>query len=95
MAAPISILNGQYQVNGGTWVSTTGTVSNGDTLKVRRISSSSYSTTVTCNVTVGDYSTSFSITTRSNSPTPFTLTPVTNAEVITQYESNMITLSGL
>lgn len=95
MPASISIANGEYQINGGAWTASNGTVNNGDTVKVRRMSAPTYETTVSCTLVVGDYSTTFQITTRDNSPTPFTFTPVTDAEINTQYESNTITISGL
>lgn len=96
MAAPISITGGEYRKNGGSWVSTAGTVTNGDTVQVRRTSSASYVTMVSLTLTVGTYSTDFEITTKSDdTPTPFTFTAVTNADLSTSYESNTITISGL
>lgn len=93
MASPISILNGEYRVNGGSWVSTPSTVNNGDTVQVRRFSSSLYNTLVYARLTVGTYSADFNITTKVNTePQPFTFTPVTNAELSSNYDSNIVTL---
>lgn len=96
MAAPISITGGEYRINGGSWVSTSGTVDNGDTVQVRRTSSASYNTLVSLTLTVGTYSTDFEITTKEDdTPTAFYFTPVTGAELSTSYESNTITIAGL
>jgi len=61
----ISITGGQYQINGGAWVSTTGFVNNGDTVKVRQTSSGSGGVTTNTVLTVGTYSDTFSVTTIS------------------------------
>lgn len=62
-ASPISVSGGEYRINGGTWVSGTGAVNNGDTVQVRGTSSSSYSTAVSVVLTIGGVSGSYSITT--------------------------------
>lgn len=67
----ISVVSGEYSINGGAFTSTPGTISLGDTLRLRRAASASYLTTVTVTVTVGNYSTTFSITTIVEPPYPF------------------------
>lgn len=62
-AANISVTNGEYQVNGGSFVSTPGTVNNGDTIAVRHISSASFLTQVTTTLTVGTVQGTFNTTT--------------------------------
>lgn len=64
----ISIVNGEYRINGGTWVSTAGTISNDQTAQVRRTSSASYDTSVGATLTVGTYSDTYSILTREALP---------------------------
>jgi hypothetical protein len=65
-AAAITITGGTYDINGsGTFVSTEGTVSNGDTVRARGTSSGSYLTAVDVEVTIGGVSDTFSITTQS------------------------------
>jgi M6 family metalloprotease-like protein len=59
----ISITGGTYSINGGVYTSTTGTVSNGDTVTVRQTSSGSYSTTTNATLTIGGVSDTFSVTT--------------------------------
>lgn len=61
--ADLTIVDGLYSKNGGSYVSTAGTIANGDTLRVRRNSSASYGTAVDLDVTVGTYTTQYSITT--------------------------------
>jgi hypothetical protein len=65
-ASPVSTNGGvQYQKNGGGWTSTSGTVVNGDTVRVRMQSSGSFNTTVTATLTIGGVSDSFSVTTQN------------------------------
>ncbi len=63
----ISVSNGQYQINGGTWTSTAGTVSNGDTVKVRVTASGNGGGTTTATLTIGAVSASFAVTTATAS----------------------------
>lgn len=62
-ASAISVTGGEYRVNGGTWVTSSGTVNAGDSIQVRRTSSGSLSTTVSVVLTIGGVSDTFSITT--------------------------------
>lgn len=64
----ISIVGGEYRINGGAWTSSAGTITNGQTAQVRRNSSSSYSTSVGATLTVGTYSDTYSILTRAALP---------------------------
>ena len=63
-AAPISISGGSYSINGGAFTSTSGTVSNGQTVTVRVTSSSNFATTASATLTIGGVSDTFSVTTR-------------------------------
>lgn len=77
--APISIVGGEYRINGGSWVSTAGTIGNGDTVEVRNTSSASYEDTVDATLTVGGYSDTYSITTKpepTSSCVGYSLSPV-------------------
>jgi hypothetical protein len=62
----ISIVGGEYRINGGAWTSAAGTITNGQTAQVRRTSSSSYETLVTATLTVGTVSGAYDITTRAD-----------------------------
>jgi hypothetical protein len=63
--APVSIVNGEYRKNGGSWVSTAGTATNGDTFDVRRTSSASFEAAVSTTLTIGTKSSAYTITTRA------------------------------
>lgn len=58
---PISITNGEYRKNGGSWTSATGTVTNGDTVDVRGTSGVGSGVTVNVVLTIGGGSDTFSI----------------------------------
>jgi len=62
---PISISSGTYAINGGSYTSISGTVSNGDTVTVQQTSSGSYSTTTNATLTIGGVSDTFSVTTQT------------------------------
>lgn len=66
----ISIVGGQYQINGGAWTSADGTVENGDLVKVRITSSSAWSTAVNTTLTAGGISDTFTVTTRAAEVVP-------------------------
>ena len=95
------IVNGseiaEYSINGGNYISTSSSVSNGDTIRVRILSSALFSTTETATLTIGGYSTSFSVTTAASGTTPvdFSFDSVTNAEPSTVITSEAVTLDWL
>jgi len=62
-ASAISVSGGEYQISGGSWVTAAGTVTNGQTVKVRLTSSSAASTTSNVTLTIGGVSDTFSVTT--------------------------------
>ena len=64
-AATISIIGGSYSINNTAYTSTAGTVSNGDVVKIRVVSSASYNTATQATLTIGGVSASFSITTKA------------------------------
>ena len=62
--SPISIVGGEYEINGsGVWLTTAGTVSEFDSIKVRGTSSASFTTGVDVTLTIGGVSDTFTITT--------------------------------
>ncbi|GEM_PF-696937 len=62
--AAISIVGGEYEVNGsGIWRSSASTVSNGDTVRVRHTSAATYSTAVHTTLTIGGVADIFTSTT--------------------------------
>lgn len=62
-ASDITIANGEYQVNGGSWSSASGTVTVGQSVKVRHTSSASRSTATDTTLTIGGVSDTFTTTT--------------------------------
>jgi hypothetical protein len=76
-AAAITITGGTYDINSsGSFVSTEGTVNNGDAVRARGTSSGSYSTAVNVAVTIGGVSDTFTITTQSEPAVPGVNAPV-------------------
>lgn len=61
LSVPISITNGEYRKNGGSWTAATGTVTNGDTVEVRGTSGVGSGVTVNVVLTIGGGSDTFSI----------------------------------
>lgn len=68
---PISIVGGEYSVNGDAWTSLSGYVDSGDTVVVRRLSSETNDTQVNAVLTIGGVSDSFDILTKTFSIYPF------------------------
>ena len=62
----------EYSINGGVFVSSSGTVNNGDNVVVRVTSSSSYSSTTGATLSIGGVSDTFSVTTMTD-PTLLTV----------------------
>ena len=59
IGSPISITGGEYRINGGPWVSTNGTVNNGDAVTVRLTTAPVGNTTRSAVLTIGSQSDSF------------------------------------
>lgn len=63
MPSSISIVGGEYSVNGGTWKSTSDTIVDGDSVKVRLTTSNLNETSTTTTLTIGGVSGTFTATT--------------------------------
>lgn len=63
VVVPISVSAGEYAKNGGAFTNVAGTVTNGDYIELQLHSANTGETTVSMNVTVGTYTTVFSVTT--------------------------------
>ena len=98
--SPISIAgnSGQYSIDGGTFTTTAGTISNNDTVQVRQTSSSSSLVTTTTTLTIDGVQTDFDVTTLAAAPdtTPdtFTLKAITNAP-LSVVRTALMTVSGI
>jgi Bacterial Ig domain len=62
-AAPISVLLGEYSINGGPFGSAPGLVNNGDSVRVRHTSANQANASVTTTLTIGGISDAFTSTT--------------------------------
>lgn len=96
-ASPITVSGGQYNVNGGAFTSSPGTVNQGDLVCARGTSAAGFGESVGVTVSIGGVSDTFLITTEGVDATPdaFSFTDVTNAVRSTEYESNAITVTGV
>lgn len=74
IAAAISITDGQYNINGGSFTASPGTVNNGDIVQVKQTSSGSNSTLTTATLTIDGQSAGFDVTT-TDAGTSTDLTP--------------------
>ncbi len=84
----------EYSIDGGsTFTSSSSTVSNGTKIRMRLLSSSSDNTTETVTITIGGFSTTFSVTTAAanTTPTGIIFSSVLNAEPNTTVTSESIT----
>jgi len=90
----ITIDSGEYRINGGAWVSSAGTVVNGDTVQVRQTSSGSESTETIITLTVAGYDAPFSVTTGTTVVEAFEFEDLTGQPISTLTESNLITVVG-
>ena len=68
--ASLSISGGVYSIDGGAYTSADGTVSNGQTVKIRVTSSTEYQTSVTAKLIIGGVSANFVVTTIADTIDP-------------------------
>jgi hypothetical protein len=103
-AAAISVAGGQYQIDGGAWTASAGTVSNGQSVRVRLTSAAGYSAEVQATLTIGGVAAMFSARTMADTGTPvpddsvpdsFAFTAQTGAARSTLVTSDAITVSGI
>ena len=97
--APISVAGGLYSINGGTFTGAAGQVTVGSTVQVQLLASYTASTSASATLTVGGYSTAFTVTTKGlasdTTPDPFSFAPVTDAEPGSVVSSAPVTISGI
>lgn len=85
----ISGTGAQFQVNGGSWRTSSTTVSNNGTVRVRILTSSTASLNKrTATLTVGGVSDSFAVTTGDAEPVNVTATAIPSATLSTSYETS-------
>ena len=95
-AAPISVVDGQFSVDGGAFTGAPGTVLPGQSLRLRHVSAVSADTAVVSTVTVGGYSTEFRSHTSAQDRTPDAFTFATQSQVTggAEVESEVVALTG-
>lgn len=95
--APVSVTNGQYRINGGTYTSASGVIENGQTLQLLQVSPSTTNTTITTSVTVGTYTANYSQKTYPGDviPTAFSFAARTGVVFGSEVQSADITVAGI
>lgn len=68
----IDVAGGEYSVNNGPFTAVSGTVTNGDSVRVRLTSAATYTTTTAATLTVGGVNAAFTVTTVAATP-PFAM----------------------
>ena len=97
--APISVTGGSYSIAGGPFVTTAGTVTNGQTVAVRHNASAINNTVTTTTLNIGGVTAPFTSTTiavgADTTPTAFTFTPATGVALSAVTTSATITVAGI
>ncbi len=98
--APISIIAGEYEINGsGTFTTEAGTVNVNDVIVVRQTSSASFSTSTAATLIIGGISDNFDVTTLADPsdiiPDPFSFIDQVDVAINTQIESAPVTITGI
>jgi hypothetical protein len=95
----VSVSGGSYSINDGAFTSASGSVNNGDMVRVQQTSSPSYSTTTDTVLTIGGVQDTFSVTTLASSadttPDAFGFTAQTDVALNTAVTSNAVTITGI
>lgn len=96
-ATAISIVGGEYSIEGGAFTSAKGTVNANQAIQLRVKAAEKPETKVTATVTIGNVSDTFSATTVPIDilPDAFTFTDAYSVEPATVLTSNVITLTGI
>jgi len=98
-ATAISVTGGSYSKNGAAFTSVSGTVNNGDTVRVQQTSSAAYGTLTNTVLTIGGVKDTFSVTTMApvsdTTPDAFSFADQTGVALSTAITSNAITVSGI
>ncbi len=95
--ASVTIVDGTFSLDGAAFSSDEGQIENGQTLAVRVVSSSDFSTTVQATITVGETEETFSVETIAAdiTPDPFSFVDIEGADPSSLVVSEAITVSGV
>lgn len=99
----VTVQNGEYRVNGGSFTTAAGALNAGDTLQLRHTASLAFNTAVSTTVSVGGVSASFTSTTRAQTPPPaadttpdaFRFEAQSGVVAGSAVSSNTVTVSGI
>jgi hypothetical protein len=93
----ITVAGGSYRINGGSFTSDLGQMSNGDSVDVQLTASAQAATLTGASVTIGGVSATFSVTTLAADTTPdaFSFPAVDNAALSAEVISASATISGI
>ena len=100
-AASISVLGGDYSIDGGNFTTASQTVTAGQSVRVRVTSSASYSTKTSVILTIGGVNGTFSVTTEASTsggdttPDAFYFVDQSNVTLSTRIISNAIIVTGI
>jgi pimeloyl-ACP methyl ester carboxylesterase len=92
--SPVTVTNGYFRVNGGAW-RTMDSVSLGDRIEVLVVNALGAGATATATLTVGAFSTTFSVTTVDFAPDPFRFTPQHYVPLSTMRTSECVLIAGI
>lgn len=95
-SAPISVSGGEYSIDGGAFTSAPGTISLGQVLRLRGLSSNSFQTLATMTVTIGPVTATFATYTEAQDTyaDPIIFANVTNAPRNSWVTSQLVMLTG-
>lgn len=94
-ATTIAITNGQYAIGEAAFTEAAGTITNGQSVKVKLTASENTFTETTATLTVGGVSASFTVKTQPDiMPDPFSFAPAENVEPASVNTSDKVILSG-
>lgn len=94
-AATIAITNGQYAIGEAAFTEAAGTITNGQSVKVKLTASEDTFTETTATLTVGGVSANFTVKTQPDiTPDTFSFTPAENVEPASVNTSDKVALSG-
>lgn len=94
VATPISIIGGEYAIDGGAFTAATGTVDENQTIRLRVTSADTPETTTTATITIGGVSDTYSVTTEAVDvrPNPFALGVEASVPLTTEQLSAVVTV---
>ena len=93
---PISIVGGEYAIDDSLFTDAEGSITNGQTVRVRVLAAETGLTATTATLTIGGISSHFDVTTQVDiTPDAFAFEAQTDVALAALVESNSVTISGL